>query len=39
MSPMRSRDQLSATEIARKLFNDKRHKAFMNPNLLKFEQI
>ena len=39
MSPMRSREELSDIEITRKLFNDKRHKAFMNINLLKFEQI
>ena len=39
MSPMRRSEELSAIEITRKLFNDRRHKAFMNPNLLKFEQI
>ena len=38
-SPMKRSEQLSAQVITRQLFNDHQHRAFLNPNILKFEQI
>lgn len=38
-SPMKRREQLSAQVITRQLFNDPQSRAFLNPNILKFEQI
>ena len=38
-SPMKRREQLSAQVITRQLFNDPQNRAFLNPNILKFEQI
>ena len=36
-SPMKPRESLSAPLIARKLFQDTKHRNFLNPNLLKFD--
>ena len=38
-SPMKRNDQLSAQAITRSLFDDPQNRAFLNPNILKFQQI